>query len=85
MRELDIETYHWVGPAARPGRCYNWTAHFRNYAPGVGYGTTEEEAVADLLAQSPDHPLLDTAAVISIAMMLTAAYICADFVITILT
>jgi hypothetical protein len=51
----DIKT-HFVYPPI-PVRNYDWMASFGSYEPGnlVGYGLTEEAAIADLLNQVEDE------------------------------
>jgi hypothetical protein len=40
-------------PAPIPLRCYDWSAVEDDYEPGkpIGYGATEQEAIADLREQ----------------------------------
>lgn len=49
MRERKINTEYVFPPI--PIRIYDWRATFDGYEPGdsMGYGATEQEAIADLL------------------------------------
>ena len=46
-----IRTEYWPKPI--PPRQFDWSAVTDSYEPGcpIGYGLTEQEAIADLLAQ----------------------------------
>jgi hypothetical protein len=51
---MRVVTHYWAKPI--PIRDFDWSAVDRNYDGGdpIGYGCTEEEAVADLLMQMLD-------------------------------
>ena len=51
-----IKTEFWAKPI--PLRQFDWSATEDSYEPGlpVGYGRTEQEAIADLLEQIEDRP-----------------------------
>lgn len=51
---MTITTHYWMKPI--PMRQFDWEAISSNYDPGdpIGYGATEQEAIADLLEQMED-------------------------------
>lgn len=48
---MKIVTNYWPKPI--PTRQFDWSATDDNYEPGcpIGFGSTEEEAIADLMVQ----------------------------------
>ena len=56
IKEYRLRTKFWAMPI--PDRNFDWTATFENYEGGdpIGHGTTEDEAISDLLDQIEGGP-----------------------------